>query len=320
MGMDPVTMMAGASLVSGLVSGGLGAAGVGGSNASIQTRPSLDPNQQALWDAFMPYFQQQAGGQNYQVSPWGPTSPYQPGDQMGWAQGLTPMQQQATSMVSNAAANPFPMESLYGAAQDALKGITPAQATDLYKQNVLPGQQRMFQENVLPGVKEAYGQTGTFSGSDRARAEANAYSQFGQQQGQNLQDFIKYGMESGRRAIPSALQVAQSTAPYMGANAMMAAGEMQRQIQQQEQLARFEEMKRTDPAVSPWIDRIIQLLGLGTTTSMGIPGTPSPLATVGGGLMGMAGAFMGMGGGGAGAAAGMPTTMYPGAGGSGGIY
>jgi len=109
-----------------------------------------------------------------------------------------------------------------------------------------------WEEFVQPEIKEAYGGPGGYYSSERMEAERRG-----------AEDLGRY-LASTRAQMETEMEE-RSMAAAMGLGEFETAGlgGLERRIQQEKLLRSFEEFIRTSPEASPWIEMIMQLLGVG---------------------------------------------------------
>ena len=243
-----------------------------GTDASINTQSALSSEQKDIERLLGNYLTSRIG---QGMDAWGPT---QAGEGNYFTAPLNQLQQIGQGLAQQYAQTPANTDYM-GTLGTALQGMSPEYMTGFYEQFIKPEQERIFQNQTLPGVREAFVGTGTFQGGPRMTAEANAYQQYGGEQGQMLGNLIMQGRESAFQALPYAAQLSQAAAqePYNRAAGATQMGEVQRLVQQQELTSRFDEFKRTQPELSPIIDQAMNLLGLSTTVSYGEPAQAAPI-------------------------------------------
>lgn len=233
------------------------------SKSDTQMVSTLDKYAQALRGELGPWFEARVG---QGLPSFGPSTMLKEGEEWGWIPGLTPLDQRAKGLMSEYGAEPLDMSGLQTALDEGLRGISPEDAEALYMEKVMPGQRRLYEEEIMPKVSEAYTKTGSFSGSDRAQAEARSAQKWGEQQGTQMMDWIKYGMQSGRNVLAQAAQLQNyiNSAPALKAGQLTAFSNQMRQLELAEMNARFTEFKRTTPELSPIIDKMLAFMGMQT--------------------------------------------------------
>lgn len=174
-----------------------------------------------------------------------------------------------------------------GQYMESLKGLDPEYMEGMYREHILPRQQRIFREEVIPTIRESYVGPGTFYGSGRTEREAKAGETFGEFTGGQMFDYIQKGQEYGRQSLGMLPEMTrlQDEDPLRRAAAGLTYGALPRQIEQKELEGRISEFIRTLPENSPMIPYLMQYMDMSTQAAFMKPGSPSPFAEV----LGMAG-------------------------------
>ena len=125
---------------------------------------------------------------------------------------MTPQQQQIANQLQSiyqgqvASYQPFKSDMQTDYAQGISQMAnpqTPQQTSDFYQQYFAPSDIANVKQNVIPGIREAYaGQSGYNSGS-RPQNEANAWTQMGLQQMQNIGNMYQQGQNRSLQALQS---------------------------------------------------------------------------------------------------------------------
>ncbi len=222
------------------------------------------------------------------AAPWGvPTAPLQPGEQnFFFPQG--PGDELFRQSALDFAQQPVD----FNFAQylpDALSGLDVSQSADLWRQNVFPEQQRLFQEEILPNITEGF----DYWSSPRQDAERIANERFATSMGGQLQNYISQRESQALGMLPTVAGLEQSLAqePLRRAGFGLQAEEIQRQLRTQELNARLQEFIRIQPEASPWIERALAFLNTPMMMTTGQTGGSGLGSAIGMGL-GAAGGFL----------------------------
>ena len=179
-----------------------------------------------------------------QVSPWvgkdipsyGPTEPWAPGMTQAWTPPPSPEHIAAREQ--------------YGTyLTQALQGVDPDKTEAMFRENILPRQQRLFKETVLPGIEEAYGGMGLTASRNRNEALAKSYQDFGEAASGQLGDMILQQQQMAAGMVPEAGKYAESF-------------RLDQALMQDEMNKRFAEFQRTNPYYSPAMQFAMNLMNM----------------------------------------------------------
>lgn len=225
---------------------------------------------------------------------------------------LTPDQQQAFQMIRDqvlGGGNVPLSEEVSRSYRDILLGEPSTTIDTQTTQNLINAiqapQARTFYEETLPKIQEQFTQTGTFGSMQAGDVARKSIQEF--EGGQNeVAAVLKYADEQERRdLIESARERALKATPYAGeyglnlskksiqdAQTLAQIGEVQRLLNQANLSWDVSEFMRTQPEYAPYIDMILNYLGIDTIENITEPSES--------GMLGIGYLLGGLGGGGKG--------------------
>ena len=242
-----------------------------GEDASIETVSTQTPQQQEMMKKFGNFLYEGVGKG---ATPWtgGFAAPFSEYEEMGLGK------------LGEYVGGEMGEVGTFGLGQylESLKGLDPEYMEGMYREHILPRQQRIFREEVIPTIRESYVGPGTFYGSGRTEREAKAGETFGEYTGGQMFDYMMKGQEYGReslRMLPG-MTALQDEDPLRRAQAGLQYGALPRQIAQKELEGQMQEFIRTLPENSPMIPYLMQYMDMSTQAMFQKEGKPSPFAEV----------------------------------------
>ena len=247
----------------------------GSSQGSVQNKSGLTAEQQAamaeLWKLLSGQLSQPMAGY--------------PGQTVAGMTGAEQTSQDLLSQYLQAPVNPL-LTQASEILSSTMGRMTPEAMASFWETNIAPQQERLFREQTMPGVKEAWAGPGGggYWSSGRASAQQRAGEVFGEQQATGLGNTIMRGQEFGAQLAPIAMQLGEylDKLPVQKAEIAQALGSLPRVLEQAQMTSDFNEWMRLRPENSPYIQLMMQFIGLDTQYPVITPGEDNPW----GGLLG----------------------------------
>jgi hypothetical protein len=222
----------------------------------IKTTSTGTPEQQQLMSLLGQYLQ----------SKLGTGLPTYTGQQTA---GLSDLQTQGISKISdalNAGQTPLVQQGL-GAYSELLKGMSPQESANYYEQYYAPAENAYLKNTLIPTFKESMVPGGTLRSTGTERGIGDIVTNFGNQQMSRLGDFIQTDKNRAANALGQLGSMSELESGMSTAKSAIEAGDLQRQVEQADLTAKFEEFKRTTPELNPLMDKLMGYLGLSTNAA-----------------------------------------------------